>query len=75
MKRYYVVNEDKTLVVRKANFNDILGEDGLWRCNLVRVTPNFTQKRGFVKRDRAEAVARKATEYCGEKFIVISNKD
>ena len=75
MKRYYVVNEDKTLVVRKANFNDILDKDGLKRCNLVKVTPDFTQKRGFTKWDRAEAVARKATEYCGEKFIVISNKD
>lgn len=75
MKRYYVVNEDKTLFVRKANFNDIVGGDGLSRCNQVRVTPDASQKRGFTKLDRAEAAARKATEYCGEKFIVISNKD
>ena len=74
MKKYYVINESGSIAVRRAGFNTTRGLNGTFRCTLVKITTDLSKKRGFTKRERAEAVALKATEYCGETFHVVSNK-
>ena len=75
MKKYYVINELGNKAVCKANFNQILAPNGVARCNHVWITTILDKKRGFVKREKAEAVAKKATKYCEEKFVVVCNQD
>ena len=75
MKKYYVINEIGNKAVCKANFNQIHDANGVVRCNRVWITTILDKKRGFVKREKAEVVAKKATEYCEEKFMVVCNQD
>lgn len=75
MTKYYVISKDGTQAVRNANFNQIRAPYGLYRCTLVKLTLDMSKKRGFEKREKAEAVAERARLYSGEEFVVVSNKD
>lgn len=75
MKRYFVISKDGGKAVWDANFSPTPDAEGRFRCSAVKVTMSMDKKRGFTKKAKAEAAARRATIQEDEEFEVVPNED